>query len=375
MSTKVTIVGAGVIGCTLADELTRRGAEVTILDEAEIASRTSSATFAWINANDKAPHNYGALNFLGLQAHERAAARGANWFHQTGMIQVAHSPENAASLEENVDRVDFEGYGAHLVSRSDVLELEPALSPSGIVGGAFYPREGWIDVQTMCHSLIAQAVARGAQFAPFERVTSIDGTKVATQHISGEKREHTGDVVVLAAGNGTKKILAQSGVDFPVVDPNAEDSETSRDTAVGVITTTGPVNSGLKHFIRAEGIALRPARNGGVTFADHPTGGRWAKTDPELWTIPNILLERAQKLVPSLSSAAAETVAVGTRVLPEDGLTIADWLDDSQNVYTIATHSGVTLSAYLAESVADEILLGNRHSALAEFGLSRFASA
>ena len=91
MKLTVIVVGAGVIACTLADELTRQGASVTVIDTAEMASGTSSATFAWVNANDKSPEDYSYLNFLGIQAHERAAARGGRWVHQTGMIQIAQT--------------------------------------------------------------------------------------------------------------------------------------------------------------------------------------------------------------------------------------------------------------------------------------------
>jgi hypothetical protein len=60
-------------------------------------------------------------------------------------------------------------------------------------------------------------------------------------------------------------------------------------------------------------------------------------------------------------------------VLPEDGLTIADWVTES--TYAIATHSGVTLAAHLADVVATELLTGRRDESLHGFGLARFASA
>jgi glycine/D-amino acid oxidase-like deaminating enzyme len=110
-----------------------------------------------------------------------------------------------------------------------------------------------------------------------------------------------------------------------------------------------------------------------VTFTDSPTGGQWDLNDPRIWTIPGLLLDRARSLYPSLNGASTETVNLGTRVLPEDGLTIADWLTDDQAIYAVATHSGVTLAAHLAEVVAEEVLTGNRHQSLQPFGLTRFS--
>lgn len=375
MKRTVLLVGAGVIGCSLAHELTRRGATVTVIDAAEAGSGTSSATFAWVNANNKSPAEYDHLNFLGLRAHQRAkrsrSSGGAAWFHQIGNVQLALTGEELLALEQKVDHLASNEYAANLLTRAQVQQLEPSLDPGRVAGGALYPGEGWIDTLTMCSSLLHLAREAGAHFAPFETVTDLRPTRVTTTAADGSTRHHDADVTILAAGNGNRRILATTGVEFPTLDP-ARDASGAAYPTVGLISTTGPVDSGIRHIVRAEGIAIRPARNGGVTFTDSPTGGRWDLDDPRIWTVPGILLDRARTLYPSLRGASTETVNLGTRVLPEDGLTISDWITDDHSIYAVATHSGVTLAAHLAEVVAEEVLTGNRHPSLDPFGLSRF---
>jgi glycine/D-amino acid oxidase-like deaminating enzyme len=377
----VLVVGAGVIGCSLAHEFTRRGAAVTVIDAAEAGSGTSSATFAWVNANNKSPAEYDHLNVLGLQAHERAkrssSLAGPGWFHQIGNVQLAATAGEMAALEQKVEHLVSTGYEASLLTAPQVRELEPALQSGRLAGGALYPKEGWIDTITMCSSLLNRARASGAEFAPFETVTDITGTRLTTKTTDGSIRHHDADAIVLAAGNGTRTILAAAGIDFPTRDPNSNWNNKDRVAAyptVGLISTTGRVDSGIRHIVRADGIAMRPARNGGVTFTDSPTGGKWNLNDPRIWTVPGLLLERARELYPSLQNASTETVRLGTRVLPEDGLTISDWINEDHSIYAVATHSGVTLAAHLAEVVTDELLTGTRHASLHPFGLSRFAN-
>ena len=60
--------------------------------------------------------------------------------------------------------------------------------------------------------------------------------------------------------------------------------------------------------------------------------------------------------------------------MPEDGRAIADWINDDHVVSAIATHSGLTLAAHVAEVVAEEALTRVRHESLRTFGLSRFAA-
>lgn len=376
MKPSAIIVGAGVIGCTLADELTRHGASVTVIDSAEVNSSTSAATFAWVNSNNKTPLEYSNLNLMGLEAHERSKVRGgARWFHQTGNVQIAQGPDEIAALEAKVSKLLSQGYDAKLLNPDEVRELEPAIVAPRLTGGALYPREGWIDTQAMCFTLLHQAIERGAIFAPYESVTRVEPNHVTTITNEGEKRRRKADLIILTAGNGNRKILASAGIDFPTLEPTGTGTEGgTSNSGVGIISTTGPVSTGIRHIVRAEGIAMRPARNGGITFADHPTGGKWNLDDPRIWTVPALLLERARELYPALRGVSTESVSLGIRVLPEDGLTIADWVTADHSIYAVATHSGVTLSAHLAETVAKELLTGIRHESLSSFGLSRFAA-
>lgn len=379
MKQKVIVIGAGIIGCSLADELSRRGATVTVIDAAEAGAGTSAATFAWVNSNNKTPVEYADLNLLGLQAHERAARAadhgGDRWFHQIGTVQIAHTDDEMLAIERKVEKLIANGYEAQLLTPDKVRESEPALSLDRLAGGALYPKEGWIDVQTMCMTLLGRAIEAGTTFAPYETVTDIQATRVTTLTKDGSTRHHDGDVVILAAGNGSKRILAAGGMDFPTLDPAVHGVQAgTENTGIGIISTTGPINSGIRHLVRASGIAMRPARNGGITFADHPTGGKWDLGDPRIWTVPALLLERARELYPVLKDTATENVSLGIRVLPEDGLTIADWVTENKSIYAVATHSGVTLSAHLAGAVAEEVLTGNRHQSLNTFSLSRFAT-
>lgn len=377
MPLTIAVVGAGVIGVSLAHELTDRGADVTVLDRGEAGAGTTAATYGWVNAHDKTPEDYRALNLMGLRAHERVArtdTRGT-WFHQTGLLEIARSEAEQEALEAKVRRLGRADYAAEMLTSSQLRRMEPGIRPEAVTAAAFFADEGWIDAPTMCSSLLQRAQAKGATFLPFHRVTEIGSDGLEAVGPDGRRRHLAADVVVVAAGNGTTTLLAPKGVHVPLVGAAARDGvEESHPSTVGLISTTSPLDSGIRHLVRATDLALRPARNGGVTFSDHPTDGGWDRTDPRIWTVPEQLLERARELFPSLARARTETVTVGTRVLPEDGLTIADRVDEGAvPVYVIATHSGITLAAHLGQVVAEEVLTGRRDDSLAPFGLARFA--
>jgi hypothetical protein len=64
----VVVVGAGIVGATIAAELSRRGCRCTVLEQESCASsRCTRYSWAWVNANSKQPAAYQALNMLGGQ--------------------------------------------------------------------------------------------------------------------------------------------------------------------------------------------------------------------------------------------------------------------------------------------------------------------
>jgi glycine/D-amino acid oxidase-like deaminating enzyme len=52
------VIGAGVVGAAVAAALTRRGAEVTVLDAGLPGTGTTATSYAWVNANNKDPLPY-----------------------------------------------------------------------------------------------------------------------------------------------------------------------------------------------------------------------------------------------------------------------------------------------------------------------------
>ncbi|MGI8306694.1 RNA-guided endonuclease TnpB family protein [Saccharopolyspora hattusasensis] len=89
---------------------------------------------------------------------------------------------------------------------------------------------------------------------------------------------------------------------------------------------------------------------------------------------PKFLRRAARKLCARLTDVLAgtegarlESLRVGQRSMPADGLTVAGFLGDSSKIYAIATHSGITLGPLLGKLAAQELLTGSPAEVLAGF--------
>ena len=86
----VVVIGAGIVGLTIATNLAERGASVTVLEQDAPGTGTTSTSYAWVNANNKQPESYYQLNLAGLQAHWRLAeAHHGDWIVPQGHLEYA----------------------------------------------------------------------------------------------------------------------------------------------------------------------------------------------------------------------------------------------------------------------------------------------
>jgi glycine/D-amino acid oxidase-like deaminating enzyme len=86
------------------------------------------------------------------------------------------------------------------------------------------------------------------------------------------------------------------------------------------------------------------------------------------------MLAAARRVLPALDGVEIEAARLGTRAIPADGMPAVGWLPGLDNLYAVATHSGITLSLLLGRLAANELVGGAVEAALAPLRPSRLLS-
>jgi glycine/D-amino acid oxidase-like deaminating enzyme len=91
-------------------------------------------------------------------------------------------------------------------------------------------------------------------------------------------------------------------------------------------------------------------------------------------TMPQALevMRRVAELVPSLKHVTPEAARIAARAIPRDGFSSVGPMPFVKNYYMVVTHSGATLSPFLAQAAADEIVRGKLRPELSDFRPARF---
>jgi glycine/D-amino acid oxidase-like deaminating enzyme len=360
---KVAVVGAGIVGSSVAYRLSEGGAEVVLIDGAEPGSGTTSTSFAWVNANNKLPREYFELNLAGMREHERLRDEfGGGWLHPTGnLIQVPD--EEQENLESRVERLRSWSYAAEMLPASKVNEkLEPeAVFPDPETGVAHFPEESWVDAPALTRTLVQAAVSNGALTLVGNAVHSIEvGGEGATLSLENGDAIRA-DAVVNATGAGAVFVAEMVGRTLPL------------DVFRGLLVSVAVRGEALRHLMHTPRINLRPDGPGYVLLhhdsVDEKLTDDFAGREDPLCAE---LLERARDVLPALAEVVE--ARFGLRPVPADGHSCVGALPEIPGYYEAVTHSGVTLGPLVGRLLAREILTGEVDPLIAPFRPDRFPS-
>ncbi|HLJ61516.1 MAG TPA: FAD-binding oxidoreductase [bacterium] len=366
---KVVVIGAGIVGASVAYRLARAGASVTILEARWVGSGTSSASLAWINANNKPPRSYHELNAAGLRAHEalREEFPGMSWWHRDGNVEWAVDVAARTALGRRIARLREWGYAAEEITARRLGELEPDIDPGPLRGAsiAYFPEEGWLDPVVYAHAMVEAAIGAGARLLVHEPVREIrrTGERVVGVTTGGGQR-HDADCVVNCAGRWANDVAGEVGLGIPLA------------PTMGLLAITPPVPVRLRVVVHAPCCQVRPDGGGRLMVQADDTDEMMT---PE--TLPSAALEpaadivrRAARLLPGIEGVGPEAVRIGTRAYPADGFSAVGPLPGVTGYYLAVTHSGVTMAPALGTIIADEIVLDREDARLATFRPGRFSA-
>jgi glycine oxidase len=346
---KITVIGAGVVGLSVAYELASRGASVRIMDARGVALGATRAS-----AGILAPYIEGhsdallALAVASLSEYDAfvarvaADAREAIEYRRNGTLQVACATSEARQLVTAAQRLAEANVAHTLLNADGARAIEPAL---GTVSAALHvPEHGYVGVRTLISALVTALAARAVEVAT-EQVTDVEALDA--------------DAVVIAAGSWSADLSLQ-GVRIPV----------------------RPIRGQLLHLrlqrppasrvLWGERCYIVPWQDGSVLVG--------ATTEDvgfdEMPTVTGVrrLLDAGIALLPELATAGFLEVRVGLRPATADELPIVGPSSTMRRVFYATGHyrNGVLLAPLTALALADLVLDGRARPELAAIRPDRF---
>ena len=361
----VAVIGGGLVGSCLALGLARLGRRVGLFDEGDAAPRASRANFAlvWVQSKGLGMPEYAGWT---IRSSEAWAEFAAGLRQECGLDVAFERPGGfhlALSEAELSDRADalrrlhnqpgIVSYSTEIVERRRLQRMLPDLGP-GVVGGSYCALDGHCNSLKLHRALHLCLAARGVRLLVGRRVTAVRHAQGAFR-LATRAGEFACEKVVIAAGNASMQLAPSLGLSAPMR-PNR-----------GQIIVTERVRPFLRHPI----VSIRQTDEGTVMIGDSQLEG----SDPDQLTVAvsALMAERAVRTFPVLSRLNVVRMWSGIRVMTEDGFPIYDQSQCCPGAFVVCCHSGVTLAANHAMTLAPMIAAGRlEESVVGAFSGRRF---
>ena len=210
----VAIVGAGIIGASIAWHLAERGCtSVAVLEKESAPGMVSTAKAAGgIRALFSSEINIrlSQLSIPRFEAFPREMGVDVV-FNQVGYLWMATKPEQMRVIEANAVLQRKCGLGIELLDRAGVVRKAPYVRSDDLLGGVFHAKDGYAPPADYVMGYNKKAKELGVTFLFGEEVTGREGRGLKTK--SGTV---TAEKIVIAAGAYSGKLGEMLGIQLPV---------------------------------------------------------------------------------------------------------------------------------------------------------------
>lgn len=370
---KVVVVGAGIIGASIAYQLAKAGANVTVIDAQGPATHASRGTFAWINATwAKQPRHYHSFNQEGVadwHVLQKELNLPVRW---GGSLEWFDGPDREDTLIAQIAEQADWGEPARMVAAKEFAGLEPnvAFPPERLA--AYSPNDGTVDPVLATQLLLSAAQELGAVVHyPCKLLSvSMSGNRLVSVNTSTETI--VADRLVLATGAASDITNVIAGVELP------------QRTTPGVIAISKPISRLLNRVVATQDVHLHQRHDGRFIIGESTAVWMNEAHSARLQGRPNSfpkaafaqqhglrMLAKAQSILPAIADAEIDEAYIGWRPLPIDGHPVLGVNPKKPDIYLAIMHSGVSLAPIVGQLVAHELIHGDSVARLDEFRPTR----
>lgn len=358
---QVLVVGAGVIGASVAYHLARDGAQVTVIDGAGVAAGATGRSFGWINASFHADAAHFRLRAESMAAYHRLAG-------QMDMAPVRWTgclcwEDAGAALDRQAADLAALGYVVEIIDRTEFSRREPHVANPPQRALAF-DTEGVAETVPLAQALMDAATGLGVRLLLGVQALGIETRGDAVCGVRIAQGVIPADRVVICGGTGSVGLLDGVGVALPML------------SRLGLLLRSTPVAPVLSHVMAAPGQEFRQDVAGRIIAPISPN--HQSDSAEEVTDRPDLLADAAMARLQAMLPEVAlrwEQVTQAMRPVPQDGLPVMGPCGP-QGLHTAVMHSGITLAPLAGELVAagvlDQPLTNHQNDLIAPYAPQRF---
>lgn len=365
------VIGAGVMGASIAFHLAERGLKTAILERKVTASGATGHSSGLVRMHyDLAAES--ELTFKSYQlyfSNWKERVGGECGFQQTGFLQITKR-EHEDKLRGNVANQQKIGINTSVVDVGEVRRLFPDLITEHFDYAAYEPDSGYADATLTTNSFIEAAKRHDATLIQNCEVTAIHAAGGKVTGVSTDKGDFAAPIVVNAAGAWAKHVASLAGIEVPIETWTHDVAFLHRPASLGRIPAC--IDDVINCYYRPEGSALILAAGEDESLRGEPPDAEDQTPTP---TFLEKLIDQMVQRIPKMEESGLHSIHVGRDGITPDQRAIYSGTD-LHGFYLACGLSGTGFKTSPAAGVSlVELILDGKPSTvdITPFRFSRFA--
>lgn len=398
---EVVIIGGGIVGCSLAAELSKRVKDVVLIERNGISSQASGANFGMVWIQTRFPGYDVTMVEKTKELYEGLVENEFDIdieYETIGGLTVGYTESQLKAMRWQCKRKQGYGFPVVMLDREDTLRLEPNLSRD-VVGSIFCGEDAQLNPYNTTMGFANLARRRGAEINQYTEVIGIEMSNDKVSGVITDRGTISTTIVINATGCWGGIIGKMIGLDIPIFPQRLQAvvTEPMPELVRRVIQVARDITEeeALENPERATGFAfeyggeqteenlprlpveetiftyLKPTLSGttGIGTTNEFVGYNKTTTPEGI----SAMLKGAVRICPALKRANIIRSWANLVPFTYDGLPIIGEVEGAEGFIMAAGHAhAMSHAPALAVQLADFILEGKRNPLMEDVGMRRF---
>ena len=369
----VAIIGGGLMGCSAAFFLRRRGLSVTVLDTDKVGRQASGTNFGNVRRQGRPIFQLPLANRAMRIWRDSPQLLGCDVeYLQSGHMRVCFRdrPENIGKMEEYADLAREEGLDLELLTANALRERFPWLGPD-VLAGSYSPTDGHANPRLAAPAFARAAARLGASITEDTKIVHAEKVGEDFRLTAADGRRFAAPVLLITAGAWAGKIAGWFGEEIPLT-PRAPTMSVTEPVPYAIAPAVGVMTPD-----EVETVYFRQVARGNIVLGGSTRAASYPD-DYRSYVLPQNTITQFQhlrRLAPALANLQVIRVWSGIEGYTDDALPIMGPSAKVSGLFHAFgfSGSGFQIGPGVGETMAELIATGATDIPLEHYAVTRFA--
>ncbi len=356
------VVGAGVVGCSIAYHLCKAGLKTALLDKEHVGAGASGANFGMVQSNDVALPNCAPMVTTSYKRFDTLEEELCTsfCFRRIASLRLLSTEQQWQASAERARILPDLGIPYEFIQPDRIQEIEPSVDPRGLFGATFCSNQAQLNPFLFMWAYLRKAIQFGLQLFSNTEVLSLD---IKNSKIGGVRTNigmFSAPIVILATAAWTCPIGRTIGKDWNIhtFRASAMVTESIPNLHLNTILTTAdhielPISGNEDAELTVLALSQTPDGHFLIAQADRPG----EVLNPSISFIaPKAMAIMAGRYFPLLRTARILRTWTAPTTYTEDGGPLLGFVKDIQGLILAASFRSAIINSPLAGEIVTQLV-------------------